>query len=103
MDEVIFEEFKGTGNMELHLDRELSNKRIFPAWILRKVGLGRKNFFIMLKNLPRFIHFGGRSKVFPQQRRWKCLFKGYVKRKIILSFWLVWVDELVTHPKTIQF
>ena len=31
MDEVIFEEFKGTGNMELHLDRELSNKRIFPA------------------------------------------------------------------------
>jgi transcription termination factor Rho len=31
MDEVIFEEFKGTGNMELHLDRELSNKRIFPC------------------------------------------------------------------------
>ena len=31
MDEVIFEEFKGTGNMELHLDRGLSDKRIFPA------------------------------------------------------------------------
>jgi transcription termination factor Rho len=31
MDEIIFEEFKGTGNMELHLDRDLSNKRIFPA------------------------------------------------------------------------
>ena len=31
MDEVIFEEFKGTGNMELQLDRMLSNKRIFPA------------------------------------------------------------------------
>jgi len=31
MDEVIFEEFKGTGNMELQLDRSLSNKRIFPA------------------------------------------------------------------------
>ncbi len=31
MDEVIFEEFKGTGNMELQLDRVLSNKRIFPA------------------------------------------------------------------------
>ena len=31
MDEVIFEEFKGTGNMELHLDRSLSNKRVFPA------------------------------------------------------------------------
>ena len=31
MDEVIFEEFKGTGNMELHLDRRLAEKRVFPA------------------------------------------------------------------------
>jgi transcription termination factor Rho len=31
MDEVIFEEFKGTGNMELQLDRKISNKRIFPC------------------------------------------------------------------------
>ena len=31
MDEVIFEEFKGTGNMELQLDRRLANKRVFPA------------------------------------------------------------------------
>ena len=31
MDEVIFEEFKGTGNMELQLDRKISNKRIYPA------------------------------------------------------------------------
>ncbi|MPM57447.1 Transcription termination factor Rho [bioreactor metagenome] len=31
MDDVIFEEFKGTGNMELQLDRKLSNKRVFPA------------------------------------------------------------------------
>ena len=31
MDEVIFEEFKGTGNMELQLDRNLANKRVFPA------------------------------------------------------------------------
>ena len=38
MDEVIFEEFKGTGNMELNLDRELSNKRIFPALDFEKSG-----------------------------------------------------------------
>ena len=31
MDDVIYEEFKGTGNMELHLDRKLSERRIFPA------------------------------------------------------------------------
>lgn len=38
MDEVIFEEFKGTGNMELHLDRDLSNKRVFPALSFEKSG-----------------------------------------------------------------
>lgn len=38
MDEVIFEEFKGTGNMELHLDRELSNKRIFPSLSFERSG-----------------------------------------------------------------
>ena len=38
MDEVIFEEFKGTGNLELHLDRSLSDKRIFPAINMEKTG-----------------------------------------------------------------
>ena len=38
MDEVIFEEFKGTGNLELHLDRALSEKRIFPANQYGKTG-----------------------------------------------------------------
>ncbi|HMB90584.1 MAG TPA: hypothetical protein VKP65_07040, partial [Rhodothermales bacterium] len=38
MDEVIFEEFKGTGNAEIVLDREMANKRIFPAVNLRKSG-----------------------------------------------------------------
>jgi transcription termination factor Rho len=38
MDEVIFEEFKGTGNMELHLDRRLADKRVFPAIELEKSG-----------------------------------------------------------------
>lgn len=38
MDEVIFEEFKGTGNMELHLDRDLADKRVFPALSFEKSG-----------------------------------------------------------------
>ena len=38
MDEVIFEEFKGTGNMEVHLDRRLMDKRIFPAIDINKSG-----------------------------------------------------------------
>jgi transcription termination factor Rho len=48
MDDVIFEEFKGTGNMELHLDRKLSEKRIFPAINLNKSGT-RKEELLMDK------------------------------------------------------
>ena len=42
MDDIIFEEFKGTGNMEVHLDRKLSEKRIFPAIDINKSGTRRE-------------------------------------------------------------
>lgn len=46
MDDVIFEEFKGTGNMELHLDRKLSEKRIFPAIDLNKSGTRKEDLLM---------------------------------------------------------
>jgi transcription termination factor Rho len=46
MDDVIFEEFKGTGNMELHLDRKLSEKRIFPAIDIHKSGTRREDLLL---------------------------------------------------------
>ena len=46
MDDVIFEEFKGTGNMELHLDRKLSEMRIFPAVSLNKSGTRREDLLL---------------------------------------------------------
>jgi transcription termination factor Rho len=49
MDDVIFEEFKGTGNMEVHLDRKLSDKRVFPAIDLNKSGT-RKEELLLDKN-----------------------------------------------------
>ena len=49
MDEVIFEEFKGTGNMELYLDRKLSEKRIFPAIDLNKSGTRREDLLLTNK------------------------------------------------------
>ncbi len=42
MDEVIYEEFKGTGNMELHLDRRISEKRVFPAININRSGTRRE-------------------------------------------------------------
>ncbi|MBY1601075.1 hypothetical protein KWV66_06780 [Clostridioides difficile] len=46
MDDVIFEEFKGTGNMELHLDRKLAEKRIFPAIDIYKSGTRRDDLLL---------------------------------------------------------
>ncbi len=51
MDEIIYEEFKGTGNMEIHLDRKLSEKRIFPAVDLAKSGTRREDLLLTQKEL----------------------------------------------------
>ncbi len=53
MDEVIFEEFKGTGNMELHLDRDLVNKRIFPALNIDKSGTRKEELIYHPDELAR--------------------------------------------------
>ena len=51
MDEVIYEEFKGTGNMEIHLDRKLSEKRIFPAVDIFRSGTRREELLLTQKEL----------------------------------------------------
>ncbi|MFC1854552.1 transcription termination factor Rho [Candidatus Dependentiae bacterium] len=61
MDDVIFEEFKGTGNMEIHLTRKLSNKRVYPAFDIQMSGTRREELLVddaTLKNmwvLQRFL------------------------------------------------
>jgi transcription termination factor Rho len=53
MDEVIYEEFKGTGNMELHLDRKISEKRIYPAINIRRSGTRREDLLTGEDELQR--------------------------------------------------
>ena len=53
MDEVIFEEFKGTGNMEINLDRRLSDRRIFPAIDLNKSGTRKEELLLVKEVLNR--------------------------------------------------
>ena len=53
MDEVIFEEFKGTGNMELVLDRKLSDRRIYPSFDLIKSGTRKEELLLDKKILAR--------------------------------------------------
>lgn len=53
MDEVIFEEFKGTGNMEIHLDRRLSDRRVFPAIDINKSGTRKEELLLDEADLNR--------------------------------------------------
>jgi|TARA_Y100001970_G_scaffold91301_2_gene115148 transcription termination factor Rho len=53
MDEVIYEEFKGTGNMELHLDRKVAEKRIYPAINVRRSGTRREDLLTSEEELQR--------------------------------------------------
>lgn len=53
MDEVIFEEFKGTGNSEIHLDRKLMEKRIFPCMDINKSGTRKEDLLMDKGDLNR--------------------------------------------------
>jgi transcription termination factor Rho len=53
MDEVIYEEFKGTGNMELHLDRKIAEKRVYPAINVRRSGTRREDLLTSEEELQR--------------------------------------------------
>ena len=53
MDEVIFEEFKGTGNLEIHLDRKLADRRVFPAIDIQKSGTRKEELLISKEDLNR--------------------------------------------------
>ena len=55
MDEVIYEEFKGTGNMEMHLDRNIAEKRIYPAINIRRSGTRREDLLTTDEELQRMI------------------------------------------------
>ena len=53
MDDVIFEEFKGTGNSEIHLDRKLMDKRVFPAIDINKSGTRKEDLLMPADELKR--------------------------------------------------
>jgi transcription termination factor Rho len=55
MDEVIYEEFKGTGNMEIHLDRRLSERRIFPAIEITRSGTRREELLYNETDMKRIV------------------------------------------------
>ena len=87
MDDVVFEEFKGTGNMELVLDRKLSEKRIFPAIDILKSGTRREDLLLSAEEL-------GSSRYPSQIHRWNERGRSsgknigsFTKTRIIMNLW----------------
>ena len=72
MDDIVYEEFKGTGNMEIHLDRKLAEKRVFPAIDIYKSGTRREELLLSREELEgvymlrKFLASGGTTDVTEQ-------------------------------------
>jgi transcription termination factor Rho len=84
MDDVIYEEFKGTGNMEIHLDRRMAEKRIYPAINVNKSGTRRED--LLIDNYKRFGYCVNCSTQWMIWKRWNsCLIRSK-RPKTMLTF-----------------
>ncbi|MBI1850004.1 MAG: transcription termination factor Rho [Planctomycetes bacterium] len=81
MDEVIFEEFKGTGNMEVYLDRRLADKRIFPAIDISRSGTRKEELLITPSDLRRIYLLRKVLNSLPEQERMSLLIERLKKTK----------------------
>lgn len=88
MDEVIFEEFKGTGNMELHLDRELSNKRVFPSLNFEKSGTRKEELLYHPDELQKIYSLRRAMKGVPSTEAMEMLISRVKKTKTNAEFLL---------------
>ena len=86
MDEVIFEEFKGTGNMELHLDRGLSDKRIFPALSMDKSGTRKEELLYHPDEMEKIYSLRRAMKGLPSTDAMEMLIQRIKKTKTNAEF-----------------
>ena len=70
MDDVIYEEFKGTGNMEIHLDRKMAEKRLYPAINVNKSGTRKEELLIPKDNLQKIWYLENFSTLWMTWKRW---------------------------------
>lgn len=86
MDEVIFEEFKGTGNLELHLDRQLSDKRVFPAINMEKSGTRKEELLYHPDELKKIYALRRAMKGVPAADAMEMLIQRLKKVKTNVEF-----------------
>ncbi len=81
MDDVIFEEFKGTGNMEIHLDRKLMDKRVFPAIDITKSGTRKEELLVPREELNRICVLRRCSILYRRWKAWSCCSTGWARAR----------------------
>ena len=87
MDDVIFEEFKGTGNMELHLDRRLVDKRVWPAIDINRSGTRKEELLASSAGSGAGPHSSPRPEpTCIRWKRWKCLSAACARPKATQNF-----------------
>ena len=86
MDEVIFEEFKGTGNLELHLDRSLVDKRIFPAINIEKSGTRKEELLYHPDEMAKIYSLRRAMKGVPSAESMELLIQRLKKVKTNVEF-----------------
>ncbi len=92
MDDLIYEEFKGTGNMELHLDRKLADKRIFPSIDVTRSGTRQEELLYGKENLPKIHTLRRMLEMVPPDERTETLIERLKKTKSNEDF----IDSLKT-------
>ncbi len=92
MDDLIYEEFKGTGNMELHLDRKLAEKRIFPAINITMSGTRQEELLYGKENLMKVHTLRRMLDMIPEDERTQTIIEKLNKTKTNQEF----LDSLKT-------
>jgi transcription termination factor Rho len=87
MDDVIFEEFKGTGNMEVHLDRKLVERRVFPSIDIHKSGTRKEELLIDEWSCAGSGFCARCCRRSPLWRRWSCCSNAFPKTRTTRSSW----------------
>lgn len=81
MDDVIFEEFKGTGNMEVHLDRKLQEKRVFPAIDINKSGTRREDLLLTTREFETALYIRNQLSQAPPMEVTELLLNRMIKTR----------------------
>ena len=101
MDEVIFEEFKGTGNMEVILDRKLVDKRVFPAIDIQRSGTRKEELLHPQGRAAAHLDSAPRHQPLSRSRPWSCSPTSWPRHATTRSSCIIWTPSRLAGSSTV--